>query len=119
MSHEKGNVPRDADALIYTPSDPMDTENPMHGWALYRRSVSAAPWVSLKLIRVKRAKGSANYWLGWHSGDQRLSRTRDGLRLRTQHPAIYQRIERVMRTLYPTLTAADMGMPTEGKNIFD
>jgi len=115
-----GNPPRDADGVIY--DSPENKAHPLHGWRLYRRAASAAPWVSLKLVRLTAGAGSANYWLGWHTVDQRFARTSCAVRIA---PELLAAVADVMKEWYPTLTdaamrdyMAELEAPKAGQEIF-
>jgi hypothetical protein len=69
-------------------------------WALYTILRADAPeddnWQNLKLISLAR-RPKANYWIGWHIGDERLSGVMDARKLREHLPNVLAWLELYMR----------------------
>lgn len=57
-------------------------------WQLWERtSKSRPPWISLKLISVRRRKHKANFWVGWNTREQRFASVKDYMLLETVDPS--------------------------------
>jgi len=57
-------------------------------WQLWMRvAASKPPWISLKLISVRRRKHKANFWLAWNTFERRFARMKDQGILVKQDPS--------------------------------
>jgi len=102
MQTRHGNTPKNATGLIHV----KDGTN----WNLYRMSTEYEPWINLKLVHAGPVEGSANYWLGWHTIDKRMSNTRDAARLAQYRPDLSKWVSDVMATLYKDIPEEEMAL---------
>ena len=102
----KGKPPQDANGVVYIGDD----DSALPGWVLYRRASGAAPWVNMKLIRIAPGNDSANYWLSWHTGEQRFANSFSTKRV----PAdVLAEVQTIMADIYPSLSESDLAAALE------
>ena len=89
----KGNKPKDANGVLFDSCND-DPDDALHGWRIYRRAASTAPWLSLKVVHVGSVQGAANYWLAWNTEQQRFSQARETARV---PESMLKRVASIMR----------------------
>jgi hypothetical protein len=89
IGHEFGGIPRRAGGRM----DIGDIEQD-GCWRMFVKENADNGWASVKVVADGRARGKANYWLGWDG--RRFANFKDTLALMQHRPELLKAVERML-----------------------
>ena len=63
-------------------------------WRMFVKENADSEWASVKVVAAGRARGKANYWLGWDG--KRFANFKDMLALAQHRPDLLHMVERML-----------------------
>lgn len=63
-------------------------------WLVFVRQKDDTDWLTVKIVAAGRARGKANYWIGWNG--KRFSQQTDTFLLMQQRPELMHKVEQML-----------------------